>query len=328
MIEILKELCETFGPSGFEEQVRNKIKRYLEDYKKGEIIEDNMGNLIFHLKGEKPSLSFSAHIDEVGVVCINADENGFLECAPLGGVYPNLYTGSRIIFKNGVIGVFMGEDWKKEVDSFSKVKIDIGEFNRDEALKKVPIGEPAVVYSDFVEQDGRLMARNLDNRAGVSVLLDAIREMKEVDRELFFIFNTQEELGLRGAKVFSEYLGIDYNFTIDVSSSGDTYSEPIRAFSLGKGAGIRVVDRRTVFPLSLVEYLEDIASKNNVKIQRDVGSLGLTDAFYIQMAQQGIKAIAITIPIRYAHSPSSFILLSDLIEVKKLILSIINFPPK
>ncbi len=328
MKKILKELCEIFGPSGFEGEIREKIKDLLKN-KNFEITEDRFGNLIFHNKGEKPSLAFTAHIDEIGIVCTDADKRGFLKCAPLGGVYPHLYAAHKVIFRNGVIGIFSGKDWKKEeVKKFSEVIVDIGASSKEEALKKVPVGEPGVIYSSFVWQDNKIIARNLDNRAGVSLLIDIILESEKFERDLYFVFNVQEELGLRGARVFSEYLEVDFVFTIDVSTSGDTYSEPERDFGLGKGAGIRVMDRGTIFPLKLVSYLETLAERKNIKVQRDAGSYGVTDAFYIQTAKSGIPSIAITIPIRYTHSPSSLILMDDLMEVKKLIKAIIEEPPK
>ncbi len=328
MEKILKELCECFGPPGFEEEVKKKIEDFLRN-KNFEKIEDRFGNLIYHLKGEKPSLAFTAHIDEIGIVCTDADERGFLSCAPLGGVYPHLYTGHRVVFKNGIIGIFTGKDWKdSQTKDFSEIKIDIGTKKKEEALEKVPIGEPGVIYSSFVFQENKIISRNLDNRAGVSVLLDIMLENNNFERDIYFVFNTQEEIGLRGARVFSEYLEVEFVFTIDVSTSGDTYAEPKRAFEIGKGAGIRVMDRGTVFPQKLINYLENLAKENNIKVQRDAGSTGMTDAFYIQTARGGIPSIAITIPIRYTHSPSSFVLMDDLYEVKKLIKAVIKNPPK
>ncbi|MEO0270451.1 MAG: M42 family metallopeptidase [candidate division WOR-3 bacterium] len=327
MEKILKELCETFGPSGFEEKVREKIKELIKD-ENLKLIEDRFGNLIFHHEGRKPSLAFSAHIDEIGIACVDADKRGFIKCSPLGRVYPHLYTGHRVIFRNGVIGIFSGKNWKKEeIKGFEEIIIDIGCSSREEALNLVPVGEPAVISSNFIVQDDKVIARNLDNRAGVSLLIKLIKDIKNLEQDIYFVFNVQEELGLRGARVFADYLNADFVFTIDVSTTGDTYTEPERSFRLGGGAGIRVMDLRTVFPLKLVNYLEKLAEKRGIKVQRDAGSWGVTDAFSIQTARGGIPSIAITIPIRYTHSPSSLILLKDLKETYALLKAIIEEPP-
>ncbi|MEN3043700.1 MAG: M20/M25/M40 family metallo-hydrolase [Candidatus Hydrothermales bacterium] len=327
MERILRELCEVFGPSGFEGEVKEKIKEFLKG-KKFDIKEDRFGNLVIYNKGKKPTITFSAHIDEIGIVCVDADKRGFLKCSPVGTVYPHLYTGHMVIFKSGVVGVFNGKNWKKQdVNSFEEIIIDIGCESKEEALKAVSIGEPAVIYSSFVIQDNKIIARNLDNRAGVSVLVNLLLENESFERDLYFVFNVQEELGLRGARVFSEYIETDFVFTVDVSTTGDTYTEPERSFKLGGGAGIRVMDSRTVFPLKLISYLENLAKKRGIKVQRDAGSYGVTDAFSIQTARGGIPTITITIPVRYSHSPSSLILRSDLEEVYKLINAIIEEPP-
>ena len=66
---LLKELTQAFGVAGFEDNVREIIRREVTPYA-DEITEDAMGNLIVLKKGvdspHKKRIMFAAHMDEIG----------------------------------------------------------------------------------------------------------------------------------------------------------------------------------------------------------------------------------------------------------------------
>ena len=65
-IELLKELCLLFGPSGAEDDVREFIKSQLSDIC-DEFYVDRLGNLVAKINGKGNGvLMISAHMDEVG----------------------------------------------------------------------------------------------------------------------------------------------------------------------------------------------------------------------------------------------------------------------
>ena len=68
MLTLLEKLCNAFGPSGYEDEVRAIIIDEIKDYATSYRV-DAVGNLIVFKKGRKvPSYKrlFSAHMDEVG----------------------------------------------------------------------------------------------------------------------------------------------------------------------------------------------------------------------------------------------------------------------
>ena len=92
MEELVRSLTEAFGPSGEEEEVSKMIRQLVEG-KADRIFEDNLGNLFVLKEGPAPKIMISAHMDEIGIIVIHIDENGFLRLAPVGGVSPGLLVG-------------------------------------------------------------------------------------------------------------------------------------------------------------------------------------------------------------------------------------------
>lgn len=67
---MLQKLSNAFGPSGYEDEVREIIKSEMQNLC-DEMYEDNIGNLICHKKGlliNNKSIMLTAHMDEVGFI--------------------------------------------------------------------------------------------------------------------------------------------------------------------------------------------------------------------------------------------------------------------
>ena len=81
----LKELTELDGVSGDEGRVRDFIKEKIEG-KVDSVKVDVLGNLIAFKKGTKSKRKFllAAHMDEVGFMVTNAEDDGTLSFAPVG----------------------------------------------------------------------------------------------------------------------------------------------------------------------------------------------------------------------------------------------------
>ena len=81
---LLSEITALRGPSGWEDEARNAIRREAEEILKdqeGRVYGDTMGNLYAYRKGtdgNKPHVMLAAHIDEVGFIIRFAGEDGLL----------------------------------------------------------------------------------------------------------------------------------------------------------------------------------------------------------------------------------------------------------
>lgn len=226
MKSLLKTLTETFAPSGYEDAVRKIIQKEVKPYA-DEIRVDAMGS--FQIVRKKPTaavknskrIMLAAHMDEIGVIVSHVDKNGYVRFASNGGVFGRYTLGARIRFMNGVTGV-VGFDKLESVDqapSLSKMYIDVGATSRSNCPVKV--GDFGAFERSYMEMGNRLVAKSMDDRAGVVVLIETLKSIKATPHDLYFVFTTQEEVGTRGAGTAAFSIDPEIGIAIDVTGTGD-----------------------------------------------------------------------------------------------------------
>jgi endoglucanase len=108
--EIFQELTEAFGPSGFEDEIREVILKHLPN--EVELSTDNIGSLIVTVKGdsESPKIMLAAHMDEVGFMVSHITTDGFLHFVPIGGWWAHVMLAQRVIIRTrkGDVPGFIG----------------------------------------------------------------------------------------------------------------------------------------------------------------------------------------------------------------------------
>ena len=308
-MELLKKLTGVFGPSGCEAKVSELIKEEVKAYA-DEIYTDALGNLICRKKGSGKKIMFASHMDEIGIVVTFIDEKGFLRFADVGGLYLRNLINRRVRFENGTIGV-IGTEENNEKRQMSKMFIDIGAKDREDAEKMVSIGDMAVFEGELICQNGKIISKALDNRVGCYVLIEALKRVKS-ENDLYFCFTTQEEVGLRGARTAAFKIEPEYALSVDVTDIGDTPKAPKMAVKLGNGAAVKVMDYSVITSHEVREKLISVAENRGIKYQREIMMEGGTDAGVIHFTKGGVKTGGISIPTRYIHSPSEMIDEEDL----------------
>ena len=314
-MELLEKLSRCDAPSGCEKPVIELIKEEIKDYA-DEITVDALGNLIARKKGDGKKVMFAAHADEIGVVVTYIDENGFLRFSKVGDPATGDIVGRCVRFENGVVGTIATEE-DNEKRKGDKMYIDIGAANREMAERCVSIGDMGAFVGGFYVQNGKVIAKAMDNRAGCYVLIEAIKQVKS-NNDLYFVFTTQEEVGLRGARTAAYEIAPDYAISIDISDAGDIPGARKTAVALDKGACIKVMDYSVIINREVREKLIEVAEKNGVKYQLEIMMDGGTDAGVMQFARGGVKTGGISIPTRYYHTPAEVISIDDLNACTKL----------
>ena len=308
-MDLLKKLTEAWGPSGCEEQITDLIMAETKDFA-DEVYKDALGNLICRRKGSGKKVMFAAHADEIGIVVTFIDDKGFLRFADVGGLYLRNLLNRRVIFENGTIGT-IGTEEDNQDRKMAKMFIDIGAKSKEEAEKMVSVGDMAVFMGGLYTQNGKIVSKALDNRAGCYVLIEAMKKVKS-ENDLYFVFTTQEEVGLRGARTAAFKIEPEYALSVDVTDVGDTPKCPKMAVSLGDGAAIKVMDYSVITSPEVREKLIGVAENRGIKYQREIMMEGGTDAGVIHFTKGGVKTGGISIPTRYIHSPSEMIDENDL----------------
>lgn len=312
-MQLLEKLTQVYSPSGNERKIREVIENEIKPYA-DEIYTDNLGNLIARKKGSGKKLMLCAHMDEIGVMVTYIEDNGFLRFAPVGGVPPYCSLYQTVEFENGTKGVVGYEekvDLKTEFN-ISKMYIDIGASNAGEAKEKISLGDCAVFCGSFIQNGKAVFSKAMDNRAGVYVLINALKNIKNSENDLYFVFTVQEELGLRGARACANAINPDMALCIDVTDTGDTPNCNTMAVKLGSGACIKFMDSSIITHRKINDILKDAAKTANVDVQYEVLTFGGTDAGAIHTSGTGVMTGAISIPTRYIHTPRECVNTDDL----------------
>ncbi len=314
LVELLQRLTGAFGPSGCEKQVREVLSELVAPYV-DELTTDAMGNLIAHKKGNGKKLMFAAHMDSIGLIVTHVEDNGFLRFGAIGGLPLEDILRQSVVFANGVRGV-VGVSEDKEGGKDYKITdlfVDIGAADRAEALTMVQLGDMAVYDAPCYAQNGHIYSKYLDNRAGCAILVSALERIKKPENDLYFVFTTQEELGLRGAKPAAFGVDPDVGIAVDVTGSDDVPGATHFCSSvLGKGPGVKVMDRSVICQPHMVAWMNRVAQQAGIPIQQDVLRGGGTDAGAMLTNRTGVYSGGICIPCRYCHAPVAVCDLNDI----------------
>lgn len=334
--DFLKRLLDSPGPSGFESAParvwRDEVKRFAD-----ELRPDVHGNSVgtVNPKGT-PRLMFAGHIDEIGLQITHIDDEGFLYFAGIGGWDSQVLVGQRVIVVGpagpvrGVIGkkaphLMKKEDFEK-VSQISDLWIDIGAASRDEALKRVHVGDPAVL--DAASQEfpgGRIVSRSIDNRIGAYVVAEALRLLareRPPHAAIFAVATTREEIAYTGGGARTSAVGIDPQvaLVVDVTHSTDWPGADKKLGGdhklgagpvFGRGSALNPV----VFDLLVRCAVEEGIPYSVQAAPRDTG----TDADAIHNALRGIPTGLVSVPNRYMHSPNEMVALADVERAARLL---------
>jgi putative aminopeptidase FrvX len=342
-IELIRKLSEAHGVSGFEDEIREIIKAEIKG-RVDTVKTDSMGNLIAFRKGSSKNpkkVALIAHMDEIGLL-VRRVNGGFIEFTKLGGIDDKIILAQKvtILSEKKIEGIICSKPifFQKKEDGDKPVKyddmfIDIGAISKkkkkpeSESADENPTiekGTPISFSSKFTKmQEHTYCGKSLDNRLGVYCLIDIIKNLKENKNDLYFVFSTQEEVGLKGARTAAFAIEPDLAIVLDTCVAGDVpaVSKKDSEVTLGKGVAIELVQaggRGAILPSHLKNYILDLAKKHNLKYQLDVPEGALTDAAIVQMIKSGILACSIGIPARNLHSPYEIFDSRDVEEVIKL----------
>ncbi|MER3481149.1 MAG: endoglucanase [Meiothermus sp.] len=323
---LLKRLSEAAGIPGWEDRVRELVRGALEGLV-DEVRTDALGNLIARRGGQGPRVMVAAHLDEIGFYVKHVDEKGFLRVQNAGGFDTrNLFARRVTVHTDGgdlpglmnpggkPIHISSAEE-RKKIPEVKEFFVDLG-LPADEVKRRVRVGDPLTLWQPAEEVGALFTGKAMDDRASVFVLLEALKRLKdqEIGFDLYAVFTTQEEVGLRGA-VTSAYgiepdLGIALDVTLAVDTPGSPEDEAVTR--MGQGVGIKVMDSSHISDRGLVRQFVEIAEGKKIPYQMEILPLGGTDAGAIQRSRAGVPSLTLSIPTRYIHTVTEAVHKDDL----------------
>jgi putative aminopeptidase FrvX len=342
--QLLAELTNTPGASGFEGPVRDILKRewngLLEDLQT-----DGLGNLLGSLSGDatRPRVLLMAHMDEVGFLVRYIDDDGFIFFNPVGGHFDQSVLTQRMTIMTprgpvvGYTGFKSGHihpaAQRSEMIQQQDMFIDIGASSRAEAMDVFGIrpGLPITYRAEFEKlgNTGRYLARAWDDRVGLAVITEALKQLRNLSHPntVQVAATVQEEIGLRGAAVVYESTTPDIVINLEIGIASDfplLTSPKLSQEALGEGPSIFVFDGSMIPNNNYVEWIIEQAEANDIPYQFESVTGYGQDAARLQQSGTGIPTINIGIPTRYGHSPSGIIDRADYDHTVELIVQMVR----
>ncbi len=318
---ILKELSEAFGVSGNEDDVRAIVLDAVREHV-DEVKVDALGNVLAFKRGtgrQRMRVMLAAHMDEVGLMVVGHDNDGFLRVRSVGGIDPRLLPGTLLQVGSerisGVIGAKPIHLLKENADKVAKLEdlvVDVGAKSKDEARKLAPLGTYATFATRFRELGPTVRGKAFDDRAGCAVLVELLRG-ERFRFDLHAVFTVQEEVGLRGARVAAYAIEPDCAFALEGTVADDMPKDKDTSptTELGQGPAITVMDRSFIADRRLVRLLTSTAEELGIPYQIKQPGIGGTDAGAIHLTREGVPSVTVAVPCRYIHSPVALLSLDD-----------------
>lgn len=334
-LEFFEKYINNPSPTGFEWEGQRLWLDYLKPYVDDTYI-DNYGTAVGIINPKaKYKVVIEAHADEISWFVNYITKDGLIYVIRNGGsdhqIAPskrvNIHTDKGIV--KGVFGwpaIHTRSGEKEEAPTLKNIFLDCGCSTKEEVeALGIHVGS-VVTYEDefMVLNDRYYVGRALDNRAGGFMIAEVARLLKENKKKipfgLYIVNSVQEEVGLRGAEMITDYIKPNVAIVTDVTH--DTQTPMINKITQGDlacGKG-PVVSYAPAVQINLNRQLVEVAQKNNIPFQRQASSRFTgtdTDAF--AYSNGGVPSALISLPLRYMHTTVEMIHKEDVDNVIRLI---------
>ncbi len=333
--ELIKKLSNAHAVPGFEAEVREIIRKSLPESFNCTV--DRMGNLTAHQPGNGPHIGIDCHMDEVGFMVQSITTDGFLKVVGLGGWSPATLQAQEVVVVTQsakIPGVFASvpphhKSGNSESPKVADLAIDIGAFSRSEVeawgIRPGTAVCPATQAKSLNNPD-LLMGKAFDNRVGCALLTETAKLNAVKGKSLHLMATAQEELGLRGADSLAKSLDLDLMIVLEGTPADDTpgINPPSPQAVPGKGVQIRAYDPTHLASPQFVDWVLELAAKNNISHQVAVRQSGGTNAGRFHLSPGGLPTLVLGVPVRYIHSHRSILSLKDYQSALSLIEAILS----
>jgi putative aminopeptidase FrvX len=340
-LNLLKELTEAPGVSGYEAPIRSVTRKYLENY--GELSQDKIGSVICRKLGssEKPRIMLAGHMDEIGFMVKQITSDGFIRFIPLGGWFDQVLLGQRVVIqtsKGDVVGVIgakpphlLPAEERDKVVKRKDMYIDIGALSKEDVeAAGVQLGDPIFPRADFVELAGgkTYLSKAFDDRVGVALVISVLQELqaKNHPNSIYGVATVMEEVGLRGATTSVRAVDPDVAIILESDIAGDVpgIKPEESSIKLGNGPTLVLYDARMIPNIRLRDLVLKTGKQIGAPVQLSAIEGGATDGGVIHLHSTGVPTIVIGVAARHIHSHSSIIHRADYDNAVKLLTALVE----
>jgi len=332
--ELLKQLTEARGPSGYEVEIREIVQERFGQYA-DETHTDVLGNVIAFKRGQgpdpRPTVMLAGHMDEIALM-VKQIEKGFLHITEVGGFDPRVLLGQEVIVHGWrelpgvVVSVpphFSDPAERDKTVPLEKLFVDVG-LPPEQVEKLVRVGDLITIHRSFTELNGGWAAsKAMDDRTAVAAIAICLEELtrRKHQWDVCAVATVQEEVGLYGAMTSAYGLAPTIAIAIDVAfghQPGLPEAETIKmdegpSIAFGPNIHPRVFEglKAAAKAMELPHQIEPIPGRSG------------TDAWAIQVSREGVPTGLLGIPLRYMHTSVETVVLKDVERTGRLLAAFI-----
>ncbi|MBP1546850.1 MAG: M42 family peptidase [Oscillospiraceae bacterium] len=320
LTELVIKLADSYGVSGNESDTAALCLSEIKKYTDNAYIKN--GNVIAHFgerTDKKPHVLIDAHLDRVGLIVTGITEEGFIAADCIGGLDRRIFPAQRVVIhgRENIGGVIctLPPHLKKDSSVMGKDKIFIDPIcDRETVREAVSLGDMISFDSPCTELlNGRISGAALDDRCGIAAIIAAVDSLdcdhNSLPYSFTVMFSAQEELGERGACIGAFDIDPDISIAVDVSFALCGGENPRKCGVLGKGC---MIGTAPSLDRELSRWFMNYSKENDLPYQTEVmnGTTG-TNADRFSVNKCGSKAVTLSIPLRYMHTPAEVIDITD-----------------
>jgi peptidase M42 family hydrolase len=314
VLDVLFKLLHTASPSGYTDRAVHLVADELEKLRVPVEL-TRRGAIRATLRGQRssPDRAIVAHIDTLGAQVRALKDNGRVELVPVGHWNARFAEGARVTLFTDISshrGTILplkasGHVFADEVDTqpsnWRNVELRIDErcYSRDDLMRfGVHVGDfVAIDPQPEVLENGYIISRHLDDKAGAAVLLGAIKAVTEKGIELPVdchpLFTISEEVGSGASAALhgdiAEMLTLDNGTTAPGQNSSEF------------GVTICMADMSGPFDYHLTHYMLRLCQEFQIPYQRDIFRFYRSDSAAAVEAGNDLRTALATFGVDGSH---------------------------
>ena len=320
--ELLQELAETPGMSGYEDGISHVLCKELENIFINKPVKDSYENILIEemCQNDGPTILIAAHMDEIGLTVKRVDyEEEKVYFEKMGNILDNNLIGKEVhvVTPEGLVsGIIEINEGTGKFISLAK-KSDIG---------KIKLGSPIFLSSTVCKHaNNRISGKAFDDRIGCFAILEMLKriDFDEINGTLQIAFLSKAELGLGGIMHLKKRP--DFILFVDAVDSGDVPGSD-SDIGLGEGVVLPIIEKSTGCVLCVpkcLNIIENVARNAGIKYQAAAihGESCLNDTVR-NLYNACPNVSTVLLPVRYLHTSAELIDLYDVEECVNLLTEI------
>lgn len=312
--DTLKALLDIPSPTGYTDTIVRFVTAQLESLGLNvELTRRGAIRAIRPGKKQKGARAIVSHVDTIGAQAKALKDNGRVGLVPIGHWSARFAEGARATLfteKGAYRGTILplkasGHTFNDEIDTmpfgWDYVELRVDALARDKAdLQRLTIDVGDIVAIDpqpeFLE-NGFIISRHLDNKAGVALMLAALKALQDADAttpvDIHWLFTIAEEVGVGASSILTE----DVVSIITVDNGTTAPGQNSDEF----GVTIAMADQTGPFDYHLTKKLVELCQANEIRYQKDIFKHYRCDSASAIEAGADVRTALITFGVDASH---------------------------